>query len=73
MKTLLTAAILSLAFVGSASADYLDDQRYDISYVDQQVVRSTDFSNLPATAAGRIDNNLAQKMGGIVDGADNEL
>jgi|GEM_PF-6069702 len=59
--------------VGTAMADYLDDLRYDISYANQQRSQSIDFSDLPATAADKMEESLAQKTGGVVDGPDNNF
>lgn len=64
MKRILITALLSLATLGVASANYQTDKQYDLLYSDQGS-EQMDVRQLPPTAAGkRQDNRMNSRMDG---------
>jgi hypothetical protein len=68
MKRLLITGFVTLAVIGTASADFASDSKYDLlhagtwQYSNEQIVRSEDLTRLPATAAGRMQEKPMQEQ-----------
>ena len=67
MKKLLITALISLFAIGSASANYETDSKYDLLHGEDHS-SSENFNSLPATAAGR-NHEMEEKVfyGGMQD------
>lgn len=66
MKKIIIAALVSLFAIGTASADYGSDIQNDSIYASNESV-SSNFTSLPATAAGRSEVKADQNFGGMQD------
>ena len=66
MKKIIITALVSLFAIGTASADYSSDIQNDAIYATNESGASN-FTNLPATAAGRSEVKADQNFGGMQD------
>mgnify|MGYP006921591412 CR=1 FL=1 len=68
MKKIIITALVSLFAIGTASADYSGDIQKDLIYASSE--STSDFTRLPATAAGRDEMKemkQVQHFGGMQD------
>jgi hypothetical protein len=72
MKKILITAMVSILPFGTVSADYATDVNSDIANHGSQPLLSADLTRLPATAAGRANEENYQEYQerGVVDGPD---
>lgn len=69
MKRILVTALLAIATVGIASADYETDKQYDLLYSDRGTGQM-DVTRLPPTAAGKQESEqmkMQPHYGGMQD------
>ncbi|MCW8906380.1 MAG: hypothetical protein OQL28_03950 [Sedimenticola sp.] len=69
MKRMIITALLSLATLGVASANYQTDKQYDLLYSDHRSGQM-DARQLPPTAAGKQEDrrmNMQPHFGGMQD------
>lgn len=67
MKRILLTGFVMLAAISTASADLASDSRFDLLYqgwngTDEQMAQSEDLTRLPATAAGRMEEEPMQEQ-----------